>query len=61
MPSCAMTDNKSNINELQADESVIAGEEKKKNPTSKLIEVKKAPSQGWVWLGWGYRDPTGDF
>lgn len=54
MPSCAMTDNKSNLNELQADEPVIAGKRKKKKtkPMRKLIEVNKAPSQGWVWLGW---------
>lgn len=30
-------------------------------PTSKLIEVNKAPSQAWIWLGWGCQDPTGDF
>lgn len=55
MPSCALTDNNSDPNELRADESLIAGEKKIKN---ELIEsLNKAYSLGRVWLGrregWG--------
>ena len=44
MPSCALTDDKSNPNELQPDDSLIAGERKIK---SELIEtLNKAYSLG---------------
>lgn len=44
MPSCALTDSKSNPNELQPDDSLIAGERKIK---SELIEtLNKAYSLG---------------
>lgn len=63
MPSCAINDNNSNSNELQADESLIARETKIK---SELIEtLNKAYSLGKAWLGrmedWGYWNLIGGF
>lgn len=49
MPSCALTHASSDPNEVQPDDSLIAGETKIK---SELIEtLNKAYSLGRVWLG----------
>ena len=55
MPSCALTDDKSNPNELQPDDSLIAGERKIKSELIETLNKAYSLGEGLTWQVGGLR------